>query len=254
MTLEISRKRIVRALAWVIAAIVGINLVFESVRFETGHANLLGLLPLMSVNGDTNIPTWFSSFELLIAAVLLWAVSRAEKQAGYARAAKWRAMGVVFLLMSIDETAAMHERLDHVGKMFARWINWPTYLWLMVGIFIVAAFCVYFARFTLNLPSRLRMRCLVSAVVFISGAIFMEAFNGYYEKKFGISWTSENLTILEETLEMAGVLLFIDTLLWHLASLTQEVKLELVVAPLATADPKPAAIDDPDHELLAGVH
>ena len=69
------------------------------------------------MNTEANIPAWYSSAALLLAAMLLWIVSAATKQRG-GRPIYWRLLSLVFLALSIDEVAELHEQLTNPSAMF----------------------------------------------------------------------------------------------------------------------------------------
>ena len=107
----ISPLRVLRVLTWTTAAVLLINLAVLASRVLTGHGHLLGFGSMFYVGEEANVPTWYSSSLLLLCSALLWIIACATKRAYDGRSRWWTALSVVFLLMSIDETATIHERI-----------------------------------------------------------------------------------------------------------------------------------------------
>ena len=83
--------------------------------FIGGRDHQLGLRPIVSVGNDISIPTCYSSFALLVCAALLFLIgsAKARERAPYAR--HWTILGGIFVFLSVDEVAGIHERLGRSG-------------------------------------------------------------------------------------------------------------------------------------------
>ncbi|MEB3256815.1 MAG: hypothetical protein VKN83_00700 [Cyanobacteriota bacterium] len=92
------------------------------------------MVPLFDIKREANIPTFFSSLLLTIAALLLWLISRAEA----AKKASWALLSVGILLMAIDEIVQFHEDLTNP----ARWLlgEMPRVFFITLGSFLAWAF------------------------------------------------------------------------------------------------------------------
>jgi hypothetical protein len=66
---------------------------------------------LLDVDGEANIPTWFSSMQLFSIAGLLALVAWSRKVPGEKGAAALVVLPVLFLVLSLDEVAQIHEWL-----------------------------------------------------------------------------------------------------------------------------------------------
>lgn len=63
------------------------------------------------VDGEGGLASWFSSLQLFMVALLMFAVSRQSKPSGVPSRRFLAAGGLAFLFLSIDEGAAFHEKL-----------------------------------------------------------------------------------------------------------------------------------------------
>ncbi|MGH7926613.1 MAG: hypothetical protein ACREQV_02305, partial [Candidatus Binatia bacterium] len=69
-------------------------------------------VPEFHIRGENNIPAYFSSLLLAGASLLLWIISRIRQAAGGKYSYHWLILSIVFLFLSLDETASIHERLN----------------------------------------------------------------------------------------------------------------------------------------------
>ncbi len=91
------------------------------------------------------------------------------------------------------------------------------YAWIIPGMLLVAVFALVFLRFWWNLPRRTRWIFLLAAGLYLLGSIGFEMLGGRYaEFRSTTNLTYSLITLFEESLEMAGIILFIWGLLIHL--------------------------------------
>ena len=97
---------------WILTIALGISVVLICLHLiGQGFVHLLdrdyvlGFVPLFNINGESNVPTLFSSL-MLVANGLLCFV--AAKALGEFRL-QWLFMGMVFILLGVDETFGLHE-------------------------------------------------------------------------------------------------------------------------------------------------
>ncbi len=181
---------------------------------------------------DGTVPTWFSSMILLIAAILLWvAGSHCTMNSGPGRRAYWRVLSVGFGLMSIDETATFHEKLN--GPLDDSVVAGGAFhfAWVVAAIPFVLIIAAVYWRWLLHLDPAVGLLMTVSAIVFITGAIVLEMASGVViEQGWGTS-ASGGVSHVEELFEMLGVGLFIEAVLRHLRLVGWQGTLSLGSAP-----------------------
>ncbi|MDI1459552.1 hypothetical protein QEZ54_01095 [Catellatospora sp. KI3] len=224
MKLDISAGRLLRTLLCCIAALhalsLGFCLVYHGLGVYAPFPYFGRLVKFFYVDKEDNLPTWYSSGVLLLAALLLWQVASRAKASGARFARHWRILSFVFALLSIDEYAQIHEigatvAVVHLGQ--------ASYLsWLVLAAPFVLVLAVSYTRFLLALPGRVRLFVLVGAALFLSGAAGMEvvgAFSGRENIGFTPGWASMRYVLsasFEELLEMTGATLFVYAIAHHL--------------------------------------
>jgi len=84
-------------------------------------------LPLFDLDGEGNLPAWFSSFQLALVAICFWMLAARRRTSQRPSRRFLRMCGGLFLLLAIDETALLHERITK--SLGSRYIDWvPAYL------------------------------------------------------------------------------------------------------------------------------
>jgi hypothetical protein len=170
---------------------------------------------MLDVDGEGNIPSWFSSTLLLLCSILLSAITSARKRDYDSYTSYWRGLSIIFLFLSLDEAVSIHERFveplrsswDTNGLFYFAWvIPW--------GAFVVAFSCLYI-KFLINLPRETRYLFIAAGVLYISGAIGMKLLQGLQVSN---THNERNLlyfatTTVEELLEMSGTILFLYALM-----------------------------------------
>ena len=221
VTIPVSATRCARALAAAVAVITGASICASVLSFVVIQDPVLShvrdtFVRLTWLDGEANIPAWFSAALLLLAAFLLAAIASAERRVG-GQAALWSLLAGIFVLLSLDEVAQLHELSirplrDHfhaTGLLYFTWI-------VPAGVAATAA-AVGYSGFLASLPRRSRSLFLLSGAIYVGGALFVEAISGRQASLHGEHTVAYHLIVtVEELLEMSGVVLFIYALLDHI--------------------------------------
>lgn len=192
------------------------------------------LIKMFYVDLEQNFPAYFSAAILLFASLLLLVIAILEGKRKSSGVSKWSILALCFLGLSVDESLSFHERLivpmrnlmnnDNLGIFF--------YAWVVPGIAIVLIFSVFFLRFFLTLNAKTRLNFIISAALYIGGAIGIEFLNGYYAELHGEqNLIYSLLSNLEECMEMAGIIIFIRGLLEYIASNFKAVHFQVMIVP-----------------------
>jgi hypothetical protein len=100
------------------------------------------------------------------------------------------------------------------------------YSWVIPGIPLVLALALIFVRFLSRLSGATRFWFLLAAFLYLGGSIGFELIGGAYEELYGRKNLTYNmLATVEESLELAGLIIFIYALLAYLAANYGEVRL-----------------------------
>jgi hypothetical protein len=212
--------RAVRALVIITLAVACVSMTTISYSEWSGRSRLLGLVRLFDIGNESNIPTWWSSTLLLACSALLAVIAKARGRRRSGVSLDWWALSAIFLILAIDEVAMIHEVLGGAvfGPMILRALGiadkFPTVPWIVPYVPLLLLFAAYFARFFLRLPRRTRIGFAGSAGLFVGGGVGVEAVAHAIVRQ-GPEYRTAHvaLTVLEEFMEMAGVLMFIWVLI-----------------------------------------
>jgi len=216
--------RVTRALVAAAILLTLASLAFQACRIFTGHDSLLGLVHMFDVNEERNLPAWFSSTILLLCGFLLGTIARIRSGQRHPYARHWRSMAVIFCALSIDEIVCMHEMTMRPLKGALNAGSFLMYAWVIPGSAFAALFALANVKFLLHLPRRTRGLFVASGAIYVAGALGLEMVGAYYDS-FGkvTDWPYVVICTLEEMCEMAGVILFIHTLMTYLRDQIGEV-------------------------------
>jgi hypothetical protein len=171
---------------------------------------------VLSVATEGNVPTFFSTMVLLAAAALLYAIACGEAAQGSRRARPWRILSYVFLYLSLDEAAELHELCRHIPRSWLPHWGILYWQWVVVGVVGVVAFVLGSWRFMRRLPRDTRTRFLVAGAIVVSGALGLEMVGASIFPLPGSDLYVVIEQTLEEFLELLGVICFINALLLHM--------------------------------------
>lgn len=177
---------------------------------------------LFDMNGEGNLPAWFTVACWFLAGILAHSIAQVDKTPR--QHAAWYGVMTLSLFISFDEMTMFHESFgsilgSSIGKITGVG-NILFYKWLVYGVIFVVAIGVLFLPFLYRLPRSTRWRIIIAGAIFIVGALGIEFLGaasqaGMIDLVQGEVWP---LAIaLEETLEMLGVILLIHALLHHLS-------------------------------------
>jgi len=204
---------ITRALIWLFLLLFILNI--PAVIFSSAADNdiILKLLSLVDFGYEKNIPTYFSSLNLLLSALLLFVIFHFHRKTSEKDSIYWCVLSVLFVLLAIDEFIGLHEM---AGGLLNRMMG-PDRLfyfsWVIPGMIIFLILVAFLFKFYVGLPARYRKLFAISAFLFVSGTIGMEIVDGFlYPEDEVLDLTYKILTAIEETLEMTGILVFIYSL------------------------------------------
>lgn len=182
-----------------------IDVVREILPGPDGPA-LTTLHDLFEVRGEQTVQSWFSVLILAAAAALAIVLGSRLRSAGSRMAWRWWGIGGALLFASMDEGVSIHELVDNPDAPAGA----TRYAWLLPAIPIVIALALWAFPAIRALPSMIGAMVLASGVIFVTGAAVMEFVGGFF---YGTDLVYGGMAHIEETLEMLGVVLFIEAML-----------------------------------------
>ena len=203
LTFDIRKTTIV--LLGVAALLVLVSAVATYARTELGIVRIAGVTYLQVLRIDrelNNLPTWYSAAQLLAVALSLAAIGgrAAQRHLRF----RWWALATLVVLMSMDETVRIHERLGvFTRNLTGLDLPWVVPAGLLVLIVLAATRAVW-----RTVTRRDLLRFVAGAGVFVAGAIGMEVLHKLVSPdRDGLLHFA--LLHAEEGLEIAGVALLL---------------------------------------------
>jgi hypothetical protein len=218
-TFTVDRRSLLRLLVALAIAVFLLHYAVMYLRFVHDREFLLGFAGFLNVDEEESLATYVQTLQLLGAAVLLFAIGRRVRRIGAAHAFGWLSLAAIFLYLSLDEATLLHERLivplhrafDTSGPFF--------FAWVLVAIPLVGAFVLLYVPFLRDLEPRTRNGFLLAGFLYLCGTLGMEMVGGVWaDDRSFIDPVYLNVIVpIEEAFEVAGQLVFLSTLLAHVA-------------------------------------
>jgi hypothetical protein len=202
------------ALSGLVIAALGTTLRLIVTFFDPGGpvgAVVNVLRSLTYPNAEGNLWSWYSALMIALLGIAflgLAALLRSQHE-------QWRVyivLGAVALLLSLDETAQIHENFIRVSGALGLTVDF-TYDWLIIGVplaIVVGALVLWLSR---RIDRVLRRQLIIGGAVYLCGAAVLESVCGAIANAADIStdlaaFTAYQLVMfLEESAEFAGVLI-----------------------------------------------
>ncbi len=170
-----------------------------------------------NLDQEGGIPAWYSSTLMLLCAVLMLLLRFDTSQTGRRDATGWTGLGCIFVLLSLDESASLHEQLTNPLQEMLSATGIFYFAWVVAGLVVVAALAVIYLPFVLRLGRDVSLRLLLCAAVFVSGVIGMEMVGGWVVDNYDHPPIYSLVMGLEETLELAGLTILFGIMAGYVA-------------------------------------
>ena len=215
----ITPKSAAKILGTITIVLICANLFFNFIKYLTKDSSFYGLIPLFNLNYEHNIPSFFSGCLFLISAVFLIQIWKVKKH--YNKPQKiWILLAFLFVFLAYDELFKVHELLiDPIRN------TWHTtgllyYAWFIVyGVGVLLLAVLFYPEWK-RLNKKFQLLFSAAATTFMTGAIGFEMIGGAYYESINRETAinrgdviSGVLYTIEESLEMAGLLIFIYSLM-----------------------------------------
>lgn len=216
-----------RVARWLCAALLVLLVAHGFGLFLTyglGYSHALGYVPLFNIATEANIPTYFASGLLMTSAilfVLLWRIGKS----GERDCRVWLLLSVIFAFLAVDEVAMIHEKFIEPVRATLGTGGFLYFAWIVPYAVAVVTIALYATPAIWRTGPRFIKLFGTAAALYLGGAIGVEMIGGsYYEASAfdpDAAYVDLNYRLiqsLEETLEFAGVIVLIYTLLTLIGS------------------------------------
>jgi hypothetical protein len=227
LSIKISSKKVLLWLLAILILLITLHITGQYLWHIRGLTDLSLYIDRFNMNEENSLPTWFATILLLVSSGLMYIIASSVKKNS---ARYWKALSLIFLLLSIDEASSIHELLSSLtSKALHITEGFLFYAWIIpIGI-VLAIFLLIFFRFWWNLFPKTRFLMGLAAVVYVSGAMGIESISRYYITKLGgYDFNYFLLVMVEEGLEKLGLIILIYALLNYLSQLKSESRVVFV--------------------------
>jgi hypothetical protein len=183
------------------------------IRKLTAHREIWELKKYYELTFENNFPAIFSTILLLIASYYIGIIAINKAKSRDRSSVYWIGLFVVFFFLAVDEYWGFHESFDRYIRENITSDHPFAHNWIYSGIILVLLFAVAFWRFFWRLPPKTRMGILLSALLYVGGALGFEIIGSIFipsQEPPEVLFLM--ITTVEETLEMVGMIVFIHVL------------------------------------------
>lgn len=182
---------------------------------------------LVDLDDEGSIATWFSSMQLFVVGLLFFFKSRHANAVELPSATFFCILGLGFIFLSIDEAAAIHEKINIVLKqvVFMPRFKGDHGVWIYVYVLLAGIFLSLTLRNFIALWKHSRRIAFIMAIgllTFVTGAVLLEIIGYQFLRNDMTSWRYVTEVALEEFLEMLGI----SIVLYGVLLLLMEVNIE----------------------------
>ena len=215
ISINIDIKRVNRWLIWLSAIVLSLGYFREAYVYQYGTGTILKDLGQIALDTENCLSSYYSSILMFIAALLMTVTGQSCADKRWR--VQWYVLALVFVLMSIDESVSFHEILISPLRPIFSFSSYLYYAWIVPGAAFVLLFGLAYIPFVFALRPEIRNRVILSGMLFVSGALGMEAIGGHFFSVGGAGNPYYIMSFLiEESLEILGLTLFTTTLLKNL--------------------------------------
>ena len=166
--------------------------------------------------GEQTVAAWLSSMLLLLCALVLFYLATVKRHLGQAYALHWLGLAVIFLALSMDEAVGFHEMTIMSMRALLGASGIFLYAWVIPALAFVALVGIAYLGFLGHLEPAVRLRFVIAGALFVGGAVGFEMMEGALVSFYGHHRVLYEIAIhLEDSLEFAGELVFLHSLLLY---------------------------------------
>ncbi len=226
MPININISKVTRILLLIVLILSILHIGVLIAYFVINDPDKFGFVKLVDMDYEGNLPTLFSTVILMVSSALFLLLARVSAQESPEQRKYWLGLAGIFMFLGVDEGAKIHEK---IGDWFEQFVNASDYLyypWVLPYVSVLLVLVLAYLKFYLKLPRQTQTGMLISAVMFLTGAVVLDMIGGNEADQNGTSTIYYSvLYTIEEILEMLGVILLIHTLLKQLQLQTERLTL-----------------------------
>lgn len=169
---------------------------------------------LFQVDQEQSIPTWMSTMLLMACGIVLLAISRSEADQHSPLRYTWLSLGLLFVLMSLDEHVGFHEVLSLRLGQVVHSTGFFAFAWVIPGLIFVVLAGFYYLRAFRLLPEPYLLLFFSAGAIYVTGSLLTEMLEAKIVSNPDASELAITLSLLvQDPLELVGTALFLFALL-----------------------------------------
>lgn len=129
------------------------------------------IVRLLNVDAENNLPSTYSSFALLLCGLIIAVIAGVKHKQRDRFAFHWKCLSLIFLYLSIDEAASLHELSVFTLRQLLGAGGFLYFTWVIPGAIFVIIFVLAYLKFLLSLPTKTRNLFVTAGTIFVGGAI-----------------------------------------------------------------------------------
>lgn len=218
--IRVNASRCVWALGTIVFCLIVLNLGTRiPLSLATGEisAGVVEVAYRFDLDRENTLGAWYSSLTLFFSAVLLGIIARDKFAQRDKFAFHWAMLALIFVSMSLDESAAIHEISMVPLRRFWGLSGFFYFAWIVPGAVALVVLALAYIRFLWHLDQTTQKLFMLAAATFVGGALLLESLGGMLAESEGFHSLAYILvSTLEESCEMLGILIFIYALVKYL--------------------------------------
>jgi len=224
--IKLNKARVLYILLAVVVLLVILSIYGQYIRYFPRDIDVRGpwhemvidtLNKSFFLDNEGNIPTYFNALLLFIPSILLAVIAAWKNVVRDKFRVHWTALSFIFLLLSVDEAAVLHEQIIKPIRAISEAGGVLYFGWVIPGVVVVILFLIVYLMFFLHLDRKFKILFFISLGLYISGVLGGEMVSGYFAERLGQkNFTYAIVASLEESVEMIGASLIIYSLLEYI--------------------------------------
>jgi hypothetical protein len=222
--IQLYRGKIVKFLSLMALVFIVIHIVILCIYYYIGDPDKFDFVQMFDLDMEANVPTLFSSLILAISAFCFYLLAQTSKAKSTGDRKYWLGLGGVFLFLSFDESAKIHETIGDYTENFVDATGILYYPWVISYSVLVLVLGGLYFKFFWKMERKIFWSFMLSAFIYLSGAVGFELLGAIESSAHGTATVLYSvLYTIEESLEMYGVIY----LIWILLTLLEKEKIKI---------------------------
>ena len=171
--IKVNKSRIILVLGLVAFLLVLFSIIGQLLLKPTQPVHIQGIITLFDLAAEGNLPTYYSSVLLLIAALLLFVVTLMERTIKSRYVPYWAFLTIGFIYLSMDEILMLHEGISRFIRAVTDYsgegvLKSP---WVILGTITVTVILLVFIKFITHLDQKTRYLFLIAGALYVGGEL-----------------------------------------------------------------------------------